>query len=279
MEYKRFNINIRESLRRGWLLASLFLCMPLMSAEQSPVDVWSSLIQPKYFQDRVIIEGESVVQLNVPYRAEDASVVPVSINAQIPQTPDVYIKKLYLFADKNPAPLAGTFHLTSEIGRADLAMRIRIDQYTNVRVVAEMNTGELHMDTRFIRASGGCSLPPPFLELKAAKEHIGEMKFRSIASKNDKERDSTLGQLLISHPNVNGLQLDQRTRSIIPADYVTRVVVSYNDTRIMTAETDISISQDPSFRFFFNPETGGELKAEIEDSKGRTFTKVFEVKG
>ncbi len=241
---------------------------------QSEVDVWSAFIRPKYFNDKEIREGESVVKLTVPYRAEDASVVPVSINAQIPQTQEVYIKTLYLFADNNPEPLAGTFHLTPAMGRADLAMRIRIDQYTNVRAVAEMNTGELYMDTKFIRASGGCSLPPPFLELKAAREHIGEMKFRTIISG---ETDGTLGQLRIRHPNVNGLQLDQRTRTIIPPEYVKKVSVSYNEQHIMTAETDISISQDPSFRFFFRPEQGGTLRVEMEDSKGRRFTRTFEV--
>ena len=241
---------------------------------QSKVDVWTTFIRQKHFQGKQIQEGESIVKLTVPYRAEDASVVPVSINAQIPQTKDHYIKTLYLFADNNPEPLAGKFSLSPEMGRADLAMRIRIDQYTNVRAVAEMNTGELYMDTKFVRASGGCSLPPPFLELQAAKEHIGEMNFRSVDSETD---EGSLGQLRIRHPNVNGLQLDQRTRSIIPADYVTKVMISFNDTHIMTAETDISISQDPSFRFFFNPDEGGELKAEMEDSKGRKFSEIFNV--
>ncbi len=249
---------------------------PLLSIaeERSELDVWTTFIRQKHFQERLITISESIVKLTVPYRAEDASVVPVSINAQIPQTAERYIKTLYLFADNNPVPLAGTFHLTPAMGRADLAMRIRIDQYTNVRAVAELNNGELFMDAKFVRASGGCSLPPPFLELQAAKEHIGEMNFRSVDSENN---DGLLGQLRIRHPNVNGLQLDQRTRAIIPADYVTKVMISFNEKHIMTAETDISISQDPSFRFFFNPGQGGELKAEMEDSKGRKFEKVFTV--
>jgi len=269
----------------GLLFVIIFIPASITSAEvrtqadqtesrQSKVDVWSAFIRQKYFQDKQIQEGESIVKLIVPYRAEDASVVPVSINAQVLQTKEHYIKTLYLFADNNPEPLAGKFLLTPEMGRADLAMRIRIDQYTNVRVVAEMNTGELFMDTKFVRASGGCSLPPPFLELKAAKKHIGEMNFRSVDSGKG---SSNLGQLRIRHPNVNGLQLDQRTRSIIPADYVTKVMISFNDVQIMTAETDISISQDPSFRFFFNPAKGGELKAAVEDSKGRKFVKVFNI--
>jgi len=88
-----------------------------------------------------------------------------------------------------------------------------------------------------------------------------------------------LAHLLISHPNVTGLQLDQRTRAYIPEEYVTAVVVRFNGEHIMTAHTDISISEDPSFRFFFQPRNGGTVTAEMTDSKGRNITKSFEVEG
>ncbi len=243
--------------------------------QQSEVDVWSTLLQPEYFQDREITVGKDLVELRIPLRAEDSGVVPISINAKVAQTAERYIERMYVFVDKNPKPLAGKFLLTPAMGKADLAMRLRINEFTHVRVVAELNTGELHMDSGYTRASGGCSEPPPFLKLKEAKQRIGQMKFRSRASEQD--NDVALAHLLISHPNVTGLQLDQRTRAFIPAHYVTRVVVRFNDQHIMTAETDISISEDPSFRFFFKPEAGGTLTAEMTDSKGRNVTHSFDV--
>jgi len=85
--------------------------------------------------------------------------------------------------------------------------------------------------------------------------------------------------LIVSHPNVTGLQLNQRTRAYVPADYVTKVVIKFNGAHVMTAETDISISEDPSFRFFFKPSGGGTISAEMTDSKGRNFTKTFDVEG
>jgi|GEM_PF-3489696 hypothetical protein len=45
------------------------------------------------------------------------------------------------------------------------------------------------------------------------------------------------------------------------------------------AETDISISEDPSFRFFFKPREGDTLTTEMTDSKGRNVTCRFEVDG
>ncbi len=246
-------------------------------AAQSEVDIWAQLLRPEYFQQRPITSGESIIDLRIPARAEDAGVVPMSINAAIPQTARRFIRRVYVFVDKNPKPLAGTFHLTPDMGRANLAMRLRINEFTHVRAIAELNDGSLHMDSGFTRASGGCSEPPPYLQLKQARARIGQMKFR--AQHSEDHRDYALGQLIISHPNITGLQLDQRTRAFIPAEFVTKVVIKVDGRHIMTAETDISISEDPSFRFFFKPVAGGKIEAEMTDSKGRQFTRSFELDG
>ncbi|MEQ8497639.1 MAG: quinoprotein dehydrogenase-associated SoxYZ-like carrier [Gammaproteobacteria bacterium] len=266
---------LRAALLGLGLVAATGVAAAQPDGAQSDADVWETLLRPNYFGERAITEGESIIDLRVPLRAEDSGVVPVSINAGIAQTPERYIKHLYVFVDKNPRPLAGKFLLTPAMGRADLAMRLRINEYTNVRAVAETNDGQLYMDTGYTRASGGCSEPPPFLKLKEARERIGEMRLRTRA--DDDDGSVALAHLLISHPNVTGLQLDQRTRAFIPAEYVTEVVVRFNGEHIMTAETDISISEDPSFRFFFQPRAGGTLTAEMTDSKGRNVTHSFEV--
>lgn len=250
---------------------------PCAAVEESEIDVWATLLRPQYFGEREISEGKELVELRLPARAEDAGVVPISINAKIPQSAERYIRTLYVFIDRNPRPLAGKFELTPAMGKADMAMRLRINQFTDVRVVAETSDGHLYMDKGYTRASGGCSAPPPFLELKEAREHIGEMKFHAQSSGQD--GDVALGQLLISHPNITGMQLDQRTRAYLPAEYVTKVALKFNGEHILSAETDISISEDPSFRFFFKPKTGGTMVAEMTDSKGRQFSHSFEVAG
>lgn len=247
------------------------------AGEQSKVELWETVLKPLYFQNRPISSDQAIVELRMPVRAEDSGVVPISVNAKIPQTAERYVKTVYVIIDKNPRPLAGTFHLTPETGRADLAMRLRINEFTYVRVIAEMNNGDLHMDAGYTRASGGCSEPPPFLQLQEARKRIGEMKFRASKEDSAAADDVALGQLIISHPNITGLQLDQRTRAFIPAEYVTKVEIRYNGTHILTAETDISLSEDPSFRFFFKPKGGGSLEARMTDSKGREVTRTFPV--
>ena len=85
--------------------------------------------------------------------------VPVAIRTRLAQSPDRYIKRLYLVVDRNPAPLAAVFNMTPESGRADIETRVRVEQYTDIRVVVEMNDDSLHMTSRYVKASGGCSAP------------------------------------------------------------------------------------------------------------------------
>lgn len=261
-------------IRFMFAILALALAGSGVSANQSPVDVWQTFLKPRYFPTQEIAEDKAVIDLATPYRAEDAAFTPVTVKAQIPQTPERYIQTIYVIVDKNPEPLAGVFHLTPQTGRADLALRVRIDNYTNVRAIAVLNDGSHHMVTNFVKAQGGCSAPLGS-DFAAAMERIGEMKFRTLGERN--ADDTIVGQLMLSHPNVTGMQKDQRTQLIRPAHYVKTVKLYFNGDLIMTAETGISISEDPSFRFFFKPVTGGELRAEVIDSKGMEWSHAFEV--
>ncbi len=243
--------------------------------EKSEVGLWESFIKDKYFKDIEITEDKTVIDLKTPYRAEDAAVTPVEILAQIPQTKDVFIEKVYLFVDKNPQPLVGTFTMTPEMGKADLAMRVRVNEYTNVRAVAVLNNGDHHMVANFVKAQGGCSAPLG-ADLAAAMARLGKMKFRTVEKSDE---GNSLSQFMVSHPNITGMQLDQRTRLIAPAHYVKKIAISYNDKPILTAEVGFSVSADPSFRFFFKPEDKGTVTATVSDSKGGEWTEEFNVAG
>lgn len=256
-------------------LLLLSLATPdLLATTQSPVDVWQTFLKPKYFPDGAIIEDSTVIELSTPYRAEDAAFTPVTIKAKFPQTPARYIQKIYVVVDNNPEPLAGVFTLTPDMGRADLALRLRINNYTNVRALAVLNNGETHMVANFVKAQGGCSAPLG-ADFKAAMDRMGTMNFKTLGEVN---QDHTLvGQLMFSHPNVTGMQKDQKTQLIRPAHFVKSLKIYLDDRLIMEAETGISISEDPSFRFFFRPATAGVLRADVVDSKGQAWSHSFKV--
>lgn len=257
------------------VLFTMLLTAFNVSAQQSEIDVWESLLKPKYFPDVEFGDGRGIIEMKTPYRAEDAAFTPVSIQAGLPQTEQRYIGKLYLFVEKNPQPLVGIFTLTPAMGRADLALRVRIDQYTNVRAVAVMNSGEHHLVTNFVKASGGCSAPLA-ADFAQAMERIGSMKFRTVGEA--REDDLLIGQFMLSHPNITGMQKDQKTQLIRPEHYVKIIKLYHGDVLLMTAETGFSVSADPSFRFFFRDSGARELRAEVVDSKGLTWQERFEIR-
>jgi hypothetical protein len=145
----------------------------------------------------------------------------------------------------------GIFHFTPHSGKADLALRVRLNAYSNVRVITETSDGKLHMSKRFVKASGGCSAPVG-TNLEAAFKRMGKMKFK-IGPKVDYKQSKQL-QIAISHPNVTGMQMDQHTRMYAPAHYVKKIKITFNDKAIFWAETGISISENPNFIFYFTPQ-------------------------
>ena len=149
------------------LLPGLILLPGAIAAAADPVPqasaapVWPK-VRVSLFGTRTINESAAaVVTLEAPNRAEDASTVPVAIRTQLVQSPSRYVQKLWLLVDNNPSPIAAVFELTPDSGRADIETRIRIEQYTEVRAIAELNDGSLHMDSRYVKVSGGCSAQSP----------------------------------------------------------------------------------------------------------------------
>lgn len=277
---------IRKRLPMLAMFATLMLCGFASLAEeqmldirrpkdtQSDVDLWATFLRDAYFKDVNLIEDKTVIDMKTPYRAEDAAVTPVTITAQFDQSPERYIEKLFVIVDNNPQPLVGKFEFTPDTGKADIALRVRIDRYTNIRAIAVLNSGEHHMVTNYVKASGGCS--DPFGgDIYEALKSAGKMKFKTVG---DILKDNTqLGQFSVLHPNFTGMSINQRTGNIVPPHYVSHLTLTYNDKVVMRAETGISISQDPSIRFFFKPGQGGTLKADVEDSKGNKWTEQFKV--
>ncbi len=247
----------------------------LVHAAGEDETAWQTLIKPKYYGDRPIAETAPLIELTAPYRAEDPALVPIQITSKIPQAKDKYIKTITLFIDNNPVPFSAAFHFTPDSGRADLAMRVRVNAYSFVRAVAETSDGALSMTKAFVKASGGCSAPIG-TDLEAAMARLGKMKFK--LEDTAAAEKPTLAQLLISHPNITGLQMDQISRLIKPAHFVDEVKVTFNGKPVLTAQTDIAISADPNFRFYFVPDGPGELKAEIKDNTGKQFSASYEMK-
>lgn len=249
-------------------LSMTMMSMPVTQAATDKEPIWPSL-KAAHFGDKNIRENaDDLLVLEAPKRAEDAAIVPITIKSQIPQSADKYIKNIHVIIDNNPMPYSANFVLSPELGTVDISTRMRIDEYTYVRAIAEMNDGSLHMVSRFVKASGGCSAPAG-KDAAAALARLGKMQIRM--------RQPTVGepvqaQVIVSHPNYSGLQFDQKNRKYIPAHFVDNIDISYNDKTLIKVESGISLSEDPSVRFTFTPDEPGKLKAVIHDSKEQEFS-------
>ena len=208
---------------------------------------WSDL-RHAIFGDRVVEDAGDLVAVDAPARAEDAAIVPVAIRVAETLAPE--IRGFYLIIDDNPSPLAAHFLLGPIADAREIATRVRIDDYTYLHAVAETADGRLYMAARFIKAAGGCSAPAS-KDQALALERLGKMKL-SLADRSKPEEPINV-KLLISHPNSSGLQMDPATRNYILADFMQTLDVTYNGQPIFRLESDIAISEDPSFNFSVRP--------------------------
>ena len=257
--------------RPGILLTLAFLSINSPAfAEGEDETAWNASLKSKFFGNQTILEDKDTLEISGPYRAEDPALVPIQITSKFPQSADHFIKNITVVIDNNPVPFSASFDFTEESGKADIATRMRVNAYTFVRAIAQTNDGKLHMAKAFIKASGGCSAPIG-TDAEAAKARMGKMKFKLEGDKAVLGQPNPL-QLLVSHPNITGMQMDQISRVIQPAHYVTDVKVTFDGKPILGVKGDIALSSDPNFRFFFTPSKAGELKAEIKDNLGNQWT-------
>lgn len=272
-------------LKRALLVAVSALSLTALSmaagafdaraADENNQERWEA-IREALFAGRAIADGGAVIALDAPYRAEDAAVVPVAIRAGVPQSLDSFIKTVHLIVDNNPSPVAGVFHFTPGNGSATIATRLRVDEYTHIRAIAELNDGRLFMSSRYVKAAGGCSAPAS-KDQEVALARQGKMKL--VLPETVTFGQPVTAQVLVSHPNNSGLQFDQVSGFYVPANYVQKFAVTYDGATVFEVESDISLSEDPSIHFTFVPTKPGRLEVRVVDSKDREYVGRWEVTG
>jgi sulfur-oxidizing protein SoxY len=251
---------------------ALHLVQPATAAESE--DAWPSLAND-VFKGRPLADGTGLVGLEMPVRAEDAAIVPVTMRITLPAGDARQLKVLTLVIDDNPAPVAATFRIGEGAGISTISTRVRVNAYTNVHAVAELSDGQLYMVKTYVKASGGCAAPAA----KNADEAIaslGQMKFRQFARPADGPASAPReAQIMIRHPNNSGLQRDQVSLLYIPAFFVNDLNVWQGDKLLFSMEGGISISEDPNFRFDFRPNGADTFRVEAKDTDGKVYRREW----
>ncbi len=250
------------------LAVALGLAAQTVARADDDAAIWEG-IKTDLYGSHQIQDGAGKITLDAPYRAEDASTVPISV--RLPGEFAKNVKSLTLVIDKNPSPVVATFTYGDAAGSGErvLATRVRIDQYSEVRAIAETNDGKLFMTTKFVKASGGCSAPAGKDPEEAAKT-MGKMKVMT-AFKDPDNGGLEEAQVMIKHPNSSGMQMDQLTGLYIPAHFVDKIQVKTGGKLVFTMTGGISISENPHFRFTYQGNPSDVMSVEAEDSKGNVF--------
>ncbi len=248
------------------LALGLVAAAPAPAASDTRDDRWPELRQ-RLFGDRPIQEADQVIGIEAPYRASDAALVPITVEDLRPPGAEPALRRLHLIVDNNPEPLAGVFRFGPAAGRVALSTRIRINAYTHVRAVAETADGRLLMGRRFVKASGGCSAPVGAEEAEALQD-LGRIRMRSWPAEGP---GGERVQVMIRHPNYSGLQMDQLTRLYRPAHFVERLEVLRGTEPVVQADLTITLSRNPSLRFYVEPAPGKALQVRARDNDGNEF--------
>jgi len=268
-------------LRQLFTLALLGAALGLRIAPSiatEPYDPWPGLVQD-IFKNRPMADGSDVIALEMPYRAEDAAIVPVTLRSKLASDDNRRLRSITLVIDQNPAPMAAKFEIGEDARVSEISTRVRVNSYTNVHAVAELSDGKLYMVKTYVKASGGCSAPAA-KNMEEAKNRLGQMKYRQFT---EADQGPTSGkreaQIMIGHPNNSGLQMDQITHLYIPAFFIDELHLWQDNSPVLSMEGGISISEDPNIRFTYISNGARTFRAEAKDTSGHVFQKEWKVDG
>jgi sulfur-oxidizing protein SoxY len=256
-------------------LVAIVLAVPAARTEEA-YDPWPGLVQD-IFSNRAMNDGGDVIGIEMPTRAEDAAIVPITLRSKLSPGDGRRIRAITLVIDRNPAPMAAKFELGPDANVSEISTRVRVNNYTDVHAVAELSDGQLYVSKVYVKASGGCSAPAA-KNAEEANSRLGQMRYRQFV-KADEAPASRIreAQIMIGHPNNSGLQMDQVTQLYIPAFFVNELKLWQDDSPVLSMEGGISISEDPNIRFAYVSNGAKRFRAEAKDTDGHVFRNEWDV--
>ena len=183
---------------RSYLLLALFaLPWDSWAAQRDPVIsvMWA------YYHER-LLGGEAFifderVKLSVPPFAEDARQVPIQVDAS---AFDGQVVRMLAWAELNPIAQIFDFKPGEQV-LPRLAIRIRVEQATPLRVAVLTRDGMWHVGSAQVDAAGGGCTAPSVVRAEAGwEERLGE-----VLGKRYVLSDANRLRVQVAHPMDNGL--------------------------------------------------------------------------
>ncbi len=268
-----------NSLARSYGLTALVASMFVFASPSAYADedMWP-ILKEQTFGDRTVIEDDGMVVLETPSKVEDAALVPITV--RVPPSVRGKIKSLTLFIDNNPDPKVATLHFgpaAGSGGERSFSTRVRVDNFSYVRAILETEDGSLHMTKKFLAAAGGCAAMQA-KDPDADTADMGKMIVRTFTPALPSS-PVWAAQVMVKHPNHNGMQLDINTAEFIPAQFVKEMTVKRDGELVFKLDGTFSISTNPNFRFTFGRGKENNLDIVIVDTDGTVFKGQSQPKG
>ncbi len=183
---------------RSYLLLALFaLPWDSWAAQRDPVTsvMWA------YYHERLLGDEAFVfderVKLSVPPFAEDARQVPIQVDAS---AFDGQVVRMLAWAELNPIAQIFDFKPGEQV-LPRLAIRIRVEQATPLRVAVLTRDGMWHVGSAQVDAAGGGCTAPSVVRAEAGwEERLGE-----VLGKRYVLSDANRLRVQVAHPMDNGL--------------------------------------------------------------------------
>ncbi|MDP5217038.1 quinoprotein dehydrogenase-associated SoxYZ-like carrier [Ruegeria sp. 2205SS24-7] len=237
-------------MRKTGLIAAL-LCataLPVFASNEA----WDN-IRTQLYGDRVMLNGDSVIAIDAPYRTPDDA--RAELAAQIVAPAGLKVGKVTLVLDENPMPVSAVFELDEPQASFYFDVTMRVNGPTPMHVVAETTDGRLWVSETFVKTSGlGACAAPPGADPELALASLGQMDVEVVGRAPTL---STMGKLSnlsarankmdldISHPSHSGMQMDQISLLFIPMRYVESVDIDLDGAGYIEMTGSISLSENP----------------------------------
>jgi sulfur-oxidizing protein SoxY len=95
------------------------------------------------------------IKLDLPQLAESGNSVPLTVKVDSPMTARDHVRKVWIFADRNPRARVATFYLGPRAGEAKFTTNIRLSGTQDVIAIAEMSNGRYWTERKNVQVTVG----------------------------------------------------------------------------------------------------------------------------
>lgn len=255
---------------------SAFVAVVSFSVPSMAGPTWDG-IKGEVYAGRTILDGTGIIAMKAPYRPEDVRSVPIVADVHVKD--GRHIKSVTFVVDENPSPIAAKFNLGQVRDRVAITTQIRLNQQSDVRILAETDDGKLYMVEQLVKFAGGqasCSAPPMGDPAEIAA-NMGKMNFAPVGEIATQSKSLQKAKFELNHPNHTGMVLDQITLLYVPLLMVDKIEARQGDEVVFDMEGSITLGQNPKVEFDYVTNGSEEMTMIARDSSGKVWEKKFPI--